>query len=101
MSIATGRKDGNTPKRTSNYENEKSNDVQHQQLPEVETDWGISGQDARPLLPKASFFLGDLRDGLPMVCYVSSTPNFQGRRVVIIYSVCLQYIQFFSTIDAL
>jgi hypothetical protein len=23
--------------------------------------------DARPLLPKASFFLGDLRDGLPMV----------------------------------
>jgi hypothetical protein len=23
--------------------------------------------DARPLLPKAAFFLGDLRDGLPMV----------------------------------
>lgn len=24
-------------------------------------------QDARPILPKAAFFLGDLRDGLPMV----------------------------------
>ena len=23
--------------------------------------------DARPLLPKAAFFMGDLRDGLPMV----------------------------------
>jgi len=24
-------------------------------------------QDARPILPKAAFFLGDLRDGIPMV----------------------------------
>lgn len=24
--------------------------------------------DARPVLPKAAFFMGDLRDGLPMVC---------------------------------
>ena len=24
-------------------------------------------EDARPLLPKAAFFMGDLRDGLPMV----------------------------------
>jgi hypothetical protein len=23
--------------------------------------------DARPILPKAAFFLGDLRDGIPMV----------------------------------
>ena len=28
--------------------------------------WGA--RDARPLLPKAAFFMGDLRDGLPMVC---------------------------------
>ena len=33
----------------------------------VDSEWGLSVQDARPLLPKASFFLGDLRDGLPMV----------------------------------
>lgn len=25
-----------------------------------------SAHDARPILPKAAFFLGDLRDGLPM-----------------------------------
>ena len=25
--------------------------------------------DARPLLPKAAFFIGDLRDGLPMVSH--------------------------------
>ena len=24
-------------------------------------------RDARPLLPRAAFFMGDLRDGLPMV----------------------------------
>lgn len=24
-------------------------------------------QDARPILPRAAFFMGDLRDGLPMV----------------------------------
>ena len=24
-------------------------------------------EDARPLLPKAAFFMGDLRDGIPMV----------------------------------
>ena len=31
-------------------------------------DWqDVSQHDARPLLPKVSFFLGDLRDGLPMV----------------------------------
>ncbi len=24
-------------------------------------------EDARPLLPKAAFFMGDIRDGLPMV----------------------------------
>lgn len=27
--------------------------------------------DARPLLPKAAFFMGDMRDGLPMVCFAS------------------------------
>jgi hypothetical protein len=29
----------------------------------------IPAMDARPILPKAAFFLGDLRDGLPMVSY--------------------------------
>jgi hypothetical protein len=29
-------------------------------------DWG-EVLDARPILPKAAFFMGDLRDGLPMV----------------------------------
>lgn len=27
----------------------------------------LGARDARPLLPKAAFFMGDLRDGLPMV----------------------------------
>ena len=31
-------------------------------------DEGWGARDARPLLPKAAFFMGDLRDGLPMVC---------------------------------
>jgi hypothetical protein len=31
--------------------------------------WDVQpAPDARPILPKAAFFLGDLRDGLPMVC---------------------------------
>lgn len=30
-------------------------------------DWGA--RDARPLLPKAAFCMGDLRDGLSMVCF--------------------------------
>ena len=78
MSIARGRKDGITQNQQTNNQN-KTNDTyyhqhqqhqqqQQQQQPEVETEWGIPVQDARPLLPKASFFLGDLRDGLPMVC---------------------------------
>lgn len=29
--------------------------------------------DARPILPNASFFMGDLRDGLPMVRNIIST----------------------------
>jgi hypothetical protein len=29
-------------------------------------EWG-EVLDARPILPKAAFFMGDLRDGLPMV----------------------------------
>ncbi len=32
----------------------------------VDEDWG-EVVDARPILPKAAFFMGDLRDGLPMV----------------------------------
>ena len=32
-----------------------------------QTSWEIKAEDARPLLPKAAFFMGDLRDGLPMV----------------------------------
>jgi hypothetical protein len=34
--------------------------------PTIEEDWEVI--DARPILPKAAFFMGDLRDGLPMVC---------------------------------
>lgn len=30
-------------------------------------------QDARPILPKAAFFMGDLRDGLAMVRVVMET----------------------------
>ena len=33
----------------------------------VDEEWGLPVQDARPLLPLASFWIGDLRDGLPMV----------------------------------
>jgi hypothetical protein len=33
-----------------------------------EEEWDLQpAPDARPILPKAAFFLGDLRDGLPMV----------------------------------
>ena len=35
-------------------------------LRDEEPTWDLKS-DARPLLPKAAFFLGDLRDGLPMV----------------------------------
>jgi hypothetical protein len=52
---------------------QKSNDgsVAAHQLPlgaeevMVQGSWELP--DARPLLPKAAFFMGDLRDGLPMV----------------------------------
>ena len=39
---------------------------QHQQNPD---EWGDIPQvvDARPILPLAAFYMGDLRDGLPMV----------------------------------
>jgi hypothetical protein len=36
----------------------------HAGLAPIDEQWA---PDARPLLPKAAFFLGDLRDGLPMV----------------------------------
>jgi hypothetical protein len=32
----------------------------------LKKEWG-EVLDARPILPKAAFFMGDLRDGLPMV----------------------------------
>ena len=32
-----------------------------------QTSWEAKAEDARPLLPRAAFFMGDLRDGLPMV----------------------------------
>ena len=35
-------------------------------LVDQDEDWG-EVVDARPILPKAAFFMGDLRDGLPMV----------------------------------
>lgn len=46
----------------------KQNAQQQQQAPAVasDEDWG-EVIDARPILPKAAFFMGDLRDGLPMV----------------------------------
>jgi hypothetical protein len=35
-----------------------------------EEEWDVQpAPDARPLLPKAAFYMGDLRDGLPMVRY--------------------------------
>ena len=68
MSIARGRNDGITQNQQTTNQNKPNDTHQQQQQPEVETDWGNPVQDARPLLPKASFFLGDLRDGLPMVC---------------------------------
>ena len=47
--------------------------AQQQQPPqEGESQPAVSySSDARPLLPKASFFMGDLRDGLPMVRFPS------------------------------
>jgi hypothetical protein len=36
----------------------------------VQGSWEVP--DARPLLPKAAFFMGDLRDGLPMVRFLLS-----------------------------
>jgi hypothetical protein len=58
---------------SSNEDNGISNDRSArspQDLPNVD-DMSAQGPwevpDARPLLPKAAFFMGDLRDGLPMV----------------------------------
>lgn len=51
------------PSGSSGLQSQKSNDegdVHHDE------DWG-EVIDARPILPKAAFFMGDLRDGLPMV----------------------------------
>ena len=46
-----------SPKTSSSYYDEQT----------ITQDWGRNLTDARPLLPLASFFLGDLRDGLPML----------------------------------
>ena len=43
----------------------------------VDSEWGIPLQDARPLLPLASFWIGDLRDGLPMVRYKEMRSDHQ------------------------
>jgi hypothetical protein len=58
---------------SSNEDNGITNDrsaPSTQDLPDVD-DMSAQGPwevpDARPLLPKAAFFMGDLRDGLPMV----------------------------------
>lgn len=40
----------------------------------VDEDWG-EVIDARPILPKAAFFMGDLRDGLPMVSNTTMCNN--------------------------
>jgi hypothetical protein len=54
-----------------NFEQSHANPpAQGQELPhpsnsDVEEDWEVV--DARPILPKAAFFMGDLRDGLSMV----------------------------------
>jgi len=36
-------------------------------MEQTSTSWEKKVKDARPLLPKAAFFIGDIRDGLPMV----------------------------------
>ncbi|KAG7360397.1 major facilitator superfamily transporter [Nitzschia inconspicua] len=45
--------------------------------------------DARPLLPKAAFFMGDLRDGLPMLnmqaAFLVSAKNFSEKQVGILF----------------
>ena len=44
-------------------------DPNRPQQPKNEEDWSDIPQvvDARPILPLAAFYMGDLRDGLPMV----------------------------------
>ena len=59
MSVKTGRRE---EVRTRQVERNQS-----KQASQGVEEWDLPVQDARPLLPKASFFLGDLRDGLPMV----------------------------------
>mmetsp|Transcript_8325 Transcript_8325/g.9243 ORF Transcript_8325/g.9243 Transcript_8325/m.9243 type:complete len:642 (+) Transcript_8325:255-2180(+) len=47
--------------------------------------WEIKAEDARPLLPKAAFFIGDLRDGLPMLnmqaVFLISSKNFSEKQI--------------------
>lgn len=47
--------------------------------------------DARPILPSASFFMGDLRDGLPMInmqsVYLMSTRSFTEKQIGILLFV--------------
>jgi MFS family permease len=53
--------------------------------------WDLSIQDARPLLPLASFFIGDLRDGLPMLnmqaAYLISEKRFSEKQVGLLFLV--------------
>eukprot|EP00934_Nitzschia_sp_Nitz4_P002803 Nitzschia sp. Nitz4//scaffold54_size114964//104087//105212//NITZ4_003872-RA/size114964-augustus-gene-0.24-mRNA-1//-1//CDS//3329554414//2793//frame0 len=50
--------------------------------------WDVAA-DARPLLPKAAFFMGDLRDGLPMLnmqaAFLISTENFTEKQVGVLF----------------
>lgn len=69
--FCTGDEEGNTiimsGRRRSRYPEATSSLSSKYEGQGIETEWGMQIQDARPILPKASFFLGDLRDGLPMV----------------------------------
>jgi hypothetical protein len=62
--ISTGKDGGNNHERSSFDPQHPpgAGEVSAQELWEV--------PDARPLLPKAAFFMGDLRDGLPMVRFL-------------------------------
>jgi hypothetical protein len=55
----------NTNHGDSSHAHQYNSEIGVPSLPMEQESWEVP--DARPLLPSAAFFMGDLRDGLPMV----------------------------------
>eukprot|EP00536_Pseudo-nitzschia_multiseries_P005630 jgi/Psemu1/254675/estExt_Genewise1Plus.C_1080032 len=54
-----------------------------------QTSWEKKAEDARPLLPRAAFFMGDLRDGLPMLnmqaVFLMCSKNFSEKQIGVLF----------------